>query len=252
MIPPVPADTPLGSIAAIRHGTFAPGLVLLILFPLVTACATPPPPPPQAPRTVPGGPAGPASSQWRRGGAVLQGYFGAALLETVERTGGSRPPVDGDAELPIIGGGGQWKLAGDRVDFGLEGLLGFGWRSGAGAVAIGGGGAAVAVDIDLLMFELYGGPFASMFLGDGLRAYAGAGPLMQWAHYEETSAFDDGDSSGFGVGWYARTGLEFVVGGGSMIGVGARWSDSEVDLDSGLGDLELEGLQIVLTFSQRY
>ncbi len=200
-------------------------------------------------------PASPLQPQWRRGAALMQGYFGATVYETIERTGGSGVTVDGSdddlSQLPAIGGGAQWKLGGDAVQFGFEGMLGFSWRSGATAIAVGGGGAAVAVDVDLFLFDLYGGPFASMFLGDSVRIYASAGPMMQWGVYEESSLFDDGSSNGFGLGYYARTGLEFVLGAGSMIGLGVRWSDSQLDLGDE-GDLDLQGFQLALTFSQLY
>jgi hypothetical protein len=192
--------------------------------------------------------------RWRQGAPLMQGFFGAVLYEG-ERSGGTRPEVDieyDDMQVPTIGGGAQWKLAGDRIDIGVEAMLAFSWRSDATAIAVGGGGAAVAVDVDLFVFDLYGGPFASMFLGDNVRLYASVGPLMQWAEYEESSLFDDGNSSGFGLGYYARTGLELMVGRGSMIGMGVRWSDSAVDLSSESGDLDLRGVQIALTFSQFY
>ena len=35
-----------------------------------------------------------------------------------------------------------------------------------------------------------------------------------------------------------------------MIGIGARWSDSEIDLGGSLGDLEIEGLQGLITVSR--
>lgn len=195
-----------------------------------------------------------SGSRWRLGEALLQGYFGAVLYEG-ERSGGSRPSVGMDydeMQLPTLGGGGQWKLAGEHVDFGLEGMLAFNWRAGASAYVVGGGGATVAVDVDLFVFDLYGGPFASVFLGDRVRAYASAGPLMQWAQYEESSLTGDGSSSGFGLGVYARAGLEFAVSPNSLVGFGVRWSDAEVDLGGDSGDLDVSGIQLAVTFSQFY
>ncbi len=251
---------------------------LLVSLSLLTACATTEPrvradgwpgraaasdrTTPVAPTAVPAPapaalpvPAPVASgSRWRPGEALLQGYFGAVLYEG-ERSGGARPDVGMDydeMQLPTLGGGGQWKLAGEHVDFGLEGMLAFNWRSGASAYVVGGGGATVAVDVDLFVFDLYGGPFASVFLGDRVRAYASAGPLMQWAQYEESSVLDDGNSSGFGLGVYARTGLEFAVGPNSLVGFGVRWSDAKVDLGGDDGDLDVSGVQLAVTFSQFY
>jgi hypothetical protein len=192
---------------------------------------------------------------WERGQPVAQGFFGAGLLDEIETSGGSVPDTDGSdedlSEFPVIGGGAQWKLAGERIDFGVEGLLGFGWRSDATAFAVGGGGAAIAVDVDMLLFELYGGPFVSTFIGDRVRAYAAGGPLMQWVDYDQVGpSGTTGSGDGFGTGFYARTGLELVTSPDMMIGVGVRWVDATADLGSGLGDLEMQGYQVVLTFSR--
>jgi hypothetical protein len=75
---------------------------------------------------------------------------------------------------------------------------------------------------------------------------------MQWGEYEESSILNSGSSGGFGVGYYARTGLELLLGHGALAGVAVRWSDSTIDLDGNRGDLDLSGFQIVLTFSQLY
>ena len=151
---------------------------------------------------------------WHVRQPMMQGFLGANLFQHVEVDTDGPTHVDGDRgdldELPLIGGGAQWKIGGDRIDWGLEGMLSFAWRSDATAFVVGGGGAAVAVDVDLLIFELYGGPFASVFLGDKLRLYGAAGPLLQWANYDQSGALGD-DGSGFGTGVYARTGLECAI-----------------------------------------
>jgi hypothetical protein len=191
--------------------------------------------------------------RWLSGQVLMQGFLGAYELETVERNGGDLGPSDGSGEslsrLPAIGGGGQWKFAGERVDFGLEAMISFGWRANAVAFAAGGGGAVIAVDVDLFLIDLYGGPFLSVFLGERWRLYGAAGPMMHWANYDQSADDSDfnGSGSGFGTGLYARTGLEFRVRPGLMIGGGARWSDSNVDLGSELGDLEVSGLQWAFT-----
>jgi hypothetical protein len=191
---------------------------------------------------------------WQPGRMLMQGFLGVSAFEHVAVDDGGAGPVDGDDgeldQIPLIGGGAQWKLGGERVDFGLEGMLSFGWRGDAEAFVIGGGGAAVAIDVDLLLFELYGGPFASLFLGDKLRLYGAAGPILQFADYAQSGGGLAEDGSGFGAGWYARTGLEFALPSRTLIGFGARWSNTSVDLGSDLGDLELEGLQAMVTVSR--
>lgn len=196
--------------------------------------------------------------RWAKRDFVLQGFIGANLYETVKRTGGGGPDVDGSDEeasqMPVIGGGAQWKLAGEAVDFGLEGMFSLSGRANATAFAAGGGGAVIAVDVDLLLFEVYGGPFASYFLGDDARVYVGAGPLMQWADFSQESdiAGIDDEGAGFGTGLYARTGIEFRMTEDSMIGLGCRWADSSIDLDNDLGTLDLDGFQVVLTITEGF
>lgn len=195
---------------------------------------------------------------WQKGDLALQGFLGASLYETVERAGGSGPDVDGSdeeaSELPVIGGGGQWKLGGESVDFGLEAMFSFSGRVNATAFAAGGVGAAIAVEVDMFLVEVYGGPFVNLFLDEDSRVYVGAGPLMQWADFtqeSDTAGIDD-SGTGFGTGLYARTGIEFRLGEDSMIGFGCRWADSSVDLDGGLGTLDLDGFQFVLTVTRGF
>jgi len=188
---------------------------------------------------------------WRPHQPLMQGFFGVTEFQKVSVDLPGSGHIDGDKgdldQLPLLGGGAQWKLGGDRIDWGLEGMMSFAWRSDATAFVVGGGGAAVAVDTDLVIFELFGGPFASTFLGDKTRVYGGAGPLMQWASFDQ----DVGDGgSGFGTGLYARTGIEFMLQQRTLLGFGVRWSDSTVDLGGNLGDLEIDGLQMVLTVSR--
>jgi hypothetical protein len=198
-------------------------------------------PPAQSERRAPNVP------DLQEGHTLLQGFIGASLFETVDRDGGSfefseEPDFD---TFPLIGGGGQWVLGGGQLDFGIEGGFGFGFRTEGGAFIAGGGGAVVAVDVNVLLIDVYTGLFASTFLGNRWRLYGGVGPLMQFADYDIDAETDGG--SGFGVGYYGRTGLEYVLANRAMIGVGARWIASEVDLSNDLGDLEVEGTQVFLT-----
>jgi hypothetical protein len=199
----------------------------------------------------------PRGLQWHEGQVIMQGFFGVNEYDTMKVKHGN-VDIDGSgedsAELPTIGGGAQFKLGGKRIDFGLELMFSFAWRANATAIAVGSGGAAVAVDISTFTTELYGGPFANLFLGDKARIYASVGPMLQWASYDQ----DAGDfgvvhdsGSGFGTGFYARTGIEFMLTNRSMLGLGVRWSESEVDLGS-TGDLELDGIQWALTVSHGF
>lgn len=185
---------------------------------------------------------------------MLQGFLGVTLVDTFEVEGGTRPPVDGSDidTVPTIGGGAQLKLGGERIDWGVEGLIGLSWRANAVAFSSGGGGGTVAVDVNVLLVELYGGPFVSTFLGDNWRAYAGVGPLVQFADYDQQGASIDGSGSGFGVGGYARGGIEYRWTNTTLFGLGVRTFDSTIDLSGGLGDLDLTGTQVYLTMTQGF
>ncbi len=182
----------------------------------------------------------------------MQGFIGYTSFQKVSLDTGPST-IDGDEgdldNLPLIGGGAQWKLGGKRIDYGIEGLMSFSGSANATAFVIGGGGAAVAVDVDLLVFDLYGGLFASAFLGEKLRVYGAAGPLMEWAQWDQSGNALDDNGSGFGVGTYARTGFEFGLPSRVLVGFGVRWSESSVDLGS-LGDLDMDGLQFLFTVSR--
>jgi hypothetical protein len=188
--------------------------------------------------------------RWPEGAVLTQGFLGFSGYTRVEVENG----VDGDDgdldQLPVIGGGAQWKFGGRRVDLGLEGMLSFSGRANVEAFAVGGGGAAVLVDVDILLFELFGGPFASVFLGEKLRLYGGAGPLMQWASYDQTGSGMAADGTGFGSGWYARGGFELALPSSTLVGFGVRWSDTSVDLGSDLGDMDIDGVQVLFTMSR--
>ena len=215
-----------------------------------TALSAPPMPqrelrgaPPSAQQAPPSAPAPRASRPgpvWNERQQLMQGFIGVSTFDNVEAGGNNSPDVD----IPMIGGGSQVKLAGERIDLGLEGLFTLGWRANASALFLGSGGAAIAVDTDLLLFEFYGGPFASIFLGKNLRAYGGVGPLFQFASYDQAGYY----GSGFGYGYYTRAGLELRLPSRTWLGMGVRWSDSEVDL--GREDFSVSGFQWLVTFSQ--
>jgi len=193
---------------------------------------------------------------WNPGQVLLQGYIGASYLSEFQVSPSGAPPIELDDDeyevLPVIGGGAQMKLAGNALDFGIEGFVAFSGRTDLEAFASSGGSAVAVFDVSLLVFEAYGGPFVSRFVGDRMRVFAGAGPLLQWVGYdqeEEASAVEDEDAEGFGGGYYVRGGLEFLLPSRKLVGFGARWSESSIDLGQDFGDLDLSGLELFVTYS---
>ena len=186
------------------------------------------------------------------GQTTAQGMIGAGFYSGIDRDGGTNPPATGDNDIeqaPTLGGAFQHAMWGDKIDFGLEvgGTLGF--RSGGGFVSTGGGGLVVAVDIDMFLFDIFGGPFVNIPVGEKARLYGGAGPLLQFANWKQTGEGVDDESSGFGTGFYARTGFEFELTRSMLIGIGVRWYDSHVSLGGDLGSLDLQGTQALITFT---
>lgn len=189
---------------------------------------------------------------WQPGQVLLHGYAGAKYLSDFRvESGSSSVELDDDEYevLPVVGGGAQWKLAGGGFDLGLEGLLSISGRSDLEAFASGDGGAVVVFDVDLYLIEVYGGPFVSRFLGDTVRLYGGAGPLLQWAGYDQSDDTTDEDTDGSGGGVYARAGIEFLLPSRRLVGLGVRWSESSVDLGGDFGELDLEGLDVFFSYS---
>lgn len=232
----------------------APPLLALGLLGLALAVGCAPlAPRPSLEPTGRGSRAAPRPPAWAPGQPLMQGVIGASYLSDFRVDPSGSPPIELTEDeyevLPVLGGGYQWKLAGQRIDFGLEAFVSFSGRSDLEAFASSGGSGVVVFDVDLLLLELYGGPFVSQFLGDGLRLYGAAGPLLQWASYDQSDGTDDDSADGSGGGVYARAGLEFLLPSRKLVGFGARWSESSLDFDSGFGDLDLGGVQVFVSYS---
>lgn len=187
-------------------------------------------------------------------GALITGMIGLSELEVT----GDLDPALGDVDevddesIPMIGALVQQPLAGRRLRLGLEGGFTLGWENDVQAVVVDSGSVLVAAENDFLLVDLFVGAFADLSLGERLRLYAGAGPLLQWAsidvEWNDTLAGDVSvDESGFGGGYYARTGFEFALGSGLSLGLGVRYLDSSVDPGGDIDDVEFEEFQYVLT-----
>jgi hypothetical protein len=74
---------------------------------------------------------------------------------------------------------------------------------------------------------------------------------MQFAEWDPSFEGDLLESDdGFGTGLDARTGIEFMLPSGDFISFGVRWSETTVDLGGGLGDLDMQGVQFLVTVSR--
>lgn len=133
------------------------------------------------------------------------------------------------------------------------------------------GGARVRYTIDNEMFVLEGhiGGYFRAHLGQSVDFYAGAGPALIWAAHdvdeddvEEGQSIndllvtdggtvilaDDGDSDII-IGYYGRAGIEIGTRDGGQWGLGVRYLGGELDFNDTVGKFDLEGLQILFTYS---
>ena len=191
-----------------------------------------------------------------------QALLGAVQFENLKfKVDDSTSPKEVDLSLlPQLGG--AWTTLpkeSARLQYGLECsfLLGFQFDK-INYIQAGGSGLYVSVSTSMWMFDLAGGGYASLFLDPkhNVRIYAGGGPLMMYADYRADKEYDDGTTpdedvgeSAFGIGLYARTGIEFRLYEKGMLGVGARGSWSTVDFSDVGGRSELVGTALFVTFT---
>lgn len=157
-----------------------------------------------------------------------------------------------------VGGGFSWK--GDGNTF----------RGTAGGSD--GANAIFTIDNSFFLAELHFGGYLRGHLGKFADLYIGGGPALIFASHdlededvEEDDGFgsvsgpvtlDDGtvilskDSSDDLIfGYYGRAGIEIDVGNNSQMGLGVRYLGGELDFDDTVGEVDLEGIQLLFTYS---
>ncbi|MCF7817217.1 MAG: hypothetical protein K9M54_04985 [Kiritimatiellales bacterium] len=192
---------------------------------------------------------------------TVQALLGAVQFDNLKfKVSDSTTPEEIDLSLiPQLGGAWGTLPKGDRLQYGLECsfLLGF-MADKVNYIYLGGGGARASISTSMWMFDLAGGVYANLFLDKSkkVRLYGGAGPLMVYADYQNDTAYDDGttpadntNETAFGVGVYARTGIEFRIYEQGMLGMGARGSWSSVDFSDVGGSSDLVGLAVFVSFT---
>ncbi|MCK4563394.1 MAG: hypothetical protein KAU94_01825 [Verrucomicrobia bacterium] len=190
-------------------------------------------------------------------------YTVQALLGAVQFENLKFDVEDGNTEidvslLPQLGAAWGTIPKGDRFQYGLECsfLLGFRFDN-LNYLYLGGGGAYASISTSMWMFDLAGGPYASLFLDKNrkVRLYAGGGPLMVYADYRSDTQYPDSTpdvdnhESVFGIGLYARAGFEFRLYEQGMLGLGARGTWSNVDFSEVGGSSELTGIAAFISFT---
>jgi hypothetical protein len=150
------------------------------------------------------------------------------------------------------GGGVSWK--GDNTKF-------------AGKVDGDGGTVFFRIDNGLTIIEGHIGGYLRGHLGKAVDVYLGAGPAIIFGSHDVedeeaeelpiatpngTVILTTKDSSDIILGYYARAGVEFDLGEGKQWGLGVRYLGGEMDFDDTVGEFDLEGVQVLLTYSAWY
>jgi len=187
---------------------------------------------------------------------IVQALVGAVQYENLKLdVNGGEAEVDLSI-IPQLGAGWGTRPKGERLQYGLECsfLLGF-MADDISFTSAGHGNAVVKISSSMWMFDLAGGPYASLFLDKNkkLRVYAAGGPLLTYANYQSDPNVSfpeyDASESVFGGGLYARTGIEFRLYESGMLGLGVRGSWASVDLSEIGGSSELTGIAAFVSFT---
>jgi hypothetical protein len=192
---------------------------------------------------------------------TAQGLLGATRFENFKfNVDDSETPQEVDlATMPQFGGAWSTLPVGDHLQFGLETSFLIGLKvDKINYLYAGGSGLRVSLSSSLWMFDFAGGGYANLYLGKSRKAriYAGGGPLMMYASYRTDKDFDDASvedeietESAFGLGLYARAGIEFRIYQAGMLGLGVRGTWSNLDFSNAGGRSDLTGVAAFATFT---
>lgn len=158
--------------------------------------------------------------------------------------------------IPQLGGAWATRPKGDKFQFGLETTFLLGFRLDEVNYAyLGGNGAQVNISTSLWMIDFSGGGYVNVPLGSKLRLYGAAGPLLMIADYRSDREYTDSTPNNsqsdtvFGLGLYARTGLELQVHRHGHLGAGLRMNWSNADFSEVGGESELSGVAAFITYT---
>jgi hypothetical protein len=220
--------------------------------------------------------AGFASADWEKDQDRVQVFLGVMDLsdQTGEIQSETGEPVEIDfSNLPTIGLEVETPYGGadSGLEYGINVGGGISWRGDNTSFAgsVGGSGSTVIFRIDnsFMLGELHFGGYLRSHLGEAVDFYLGAGPAVLYGRHkvedEEvephegvsrsgTIIIESDNSSDFTLGFYARAGIEFDLGNRAQWGLGLRYLGGELDFDDTVGKIDIEGTQILLTYSAWY
>ncbi len=167
----------------------------------------------------------------------------------------SMPTVGIDVEIP-------YSETGATIEWGMNSGGGISWKSRDTRFSwqVNDDGSQLRVEIDnsFLLAEFHLGGYVRAHLGRRADLYLGAGPSIMYGRHSVENE-EDGvslpirlpkdSSSDLAVGFFVRAGLVFPVGDGHLLGFGVRYLGGEFDFDDTIGKLEIEGPQVLFTYT---
>jgi hypothetical protein len=202
--------------------------------------------------------------------AYFQGLVGAAAfdedkLRVIDPALGNAESFAEDdlSTLPCLGVAAQFAFVPTASHVGLETSALFSWHSDSTTAAAGNGRARIEIDSDLWLLDLSVGLYAQTVLGQNWRLYGAFGPVMLYGDYSDDTTTDDpeadpqtvtttGSDTAFGVGGYARLGLEYQISPGALVGLAVRGVATNLEFDDAVEDGGLTGVQGFVTFTRAY
>ena len=201
----------------------------------------------------------------------FQGLVGAASFDE-DKLRVADPTLDDSdglssdnlSTLPCLGIAAQYAYNRKPNHVGLDASLLYSWHSDSTSFVAGNGRARVDIDSDLWLLDLAIGVYAQTVLGEQWRLYGAAGPMMLYGEYSDDTSEEDvtvtptvktessGSDSAFGVGGYAKVGLEYQVSPGALVGVAVRGIATNLEFDNAVKDGGLTGVQGFVTFTRAY
>ena len=205
----------------------------------------------------------PLTSLAREEATAVQAIIGVVTFDkdnlTFERTGSDGTTASSDlSTMPVLGIVGQMPLWGKDITCGIEAGALVSWWSENTRTTGSNGRIVVRMDSQLVLMDLFTGVLLNVPLGDQARAYIGAGPLLMIADYKEdsseesdtlTSRRDETDSDTT-IGVYSRAGVEVLVSAGGLMGIGVRALSADLSFGDTVGEVELDGVQGFITYTQ--
>ncbi len=218
----------------------------------------------------------PAMAEEEQPAPLFQAFIGSLQLDDQTANWDEIGDDTAKVEFPssLISGGieGEYTYGGtERWRWGVNPGGSIAWKNSD--VRVSGGftgetGGVIRFDIDNALFigELHLGLFVRAGLMPKLSAYAAAGPMIMYARLNVEDedveiptptangqiVFTSSEASDFDVGYYGRAGIDYRYAKGKYVGLGVRYMSAEMDFSDNFGQIDIEGPQFVLSYTQKY